>query len=255
MNDQKQDIRERFDDRLSEDERQILHAGQLLDTGRVKPTRDRLRWVITGLYSRPERVATGQALSDILEQLEGIGFLSSISPIVLEPAYTTLDVVPYAPNRSIDEDLTELICLLSEKSDAKGLVALGIGFSEREQIEEALDCFDQAVEANPCAANAWNNRGVLLGELRRTQEALESYDRAVEADPCAAKAWYNRGVLLGELRRTQEALESYDRAIEADPSCARAWYNRRIELVKLGRFEEAIESLEKTRELDPDLCD
>jgi tetratricopeptide (TPR) repeat protein len=221
MNDQKQDMRERFDDRLSEDERQILHAGQLLDTGRVEPTRERIRWVVAGLYDRPGSVATGQALSDVLERLEEMGFLSSISPIVLEPAYTTPDVVPYAPDRSIDEDLTELISLLSEKSDAEGLVALGIGFSEREKIEEALDCFDQAVEADPCAANAWNNRGVLLGELRRTQEALESYDRA----------------------------------IEADPSCARAWYNRRIELVKLGRFDEAIESLEKTRELDPDLCD
>jgi tetratricopeptide (TPR) repeat protein len=221
MNDQKQDMRDRFDDRLSEGERQILHAGQLLDTGRVEPTRDRLRWVITSLYNRPEHVATGQALSDVLERFGEMGFLSSTSPIALEPALTRLDVVPYAPNRSIEEDLTELICLLSEKSDAKGLVGLGIGFSEREQIEEALDCFDQAVKADPCAANAWNNRGVLLGELRRTQEALESYDRA----------------------------------IEADPSCARAWYNRRIELVKLGRFEEAIKSLEKTRELDPDLCD
>jgi tetratricopeptide (TPR) repeat protein len=221
MNDQKQDMRERFDDRLSEDERQILHAGQLLDTGCVEPKRDRIRWVVAGLYDRPGSVATGQALSDALGRLEEMGFLSSTSPIVLEPGYTKPDVVPYAPDRSIDEDLTELISLLSEKSDAEGLVPLGIGFSEREMIEEALDCFDQAVEADPCAANAWNNRGVLLGELRRTQEALESYDRA----------------------------------IEADPSCARAWYNRRIELVKLGRFDEAIESLEKTRELDPDLCD
>jgi tetratricopeptide (TPR) repeat protein len=221
MNDQKQDMRERFDNRLSEDERQILHAGQLLDTGRVEPARERIRWVVAGLYDRPGSVATGQALSDALGRLEEMGFLSSISPIVLEPACTQLDVVPYAPDRSIDEDLTELISLLSEKSDAEGLVALGIGFSEREMIEEALDCFDQAVEADPCATKAWNNRGVILGELRRTQEALESYDRA----------------------------------IEADPSCAKAWYNRRIELVKLGRFDEAIESLEKTRELDPDLCD
>jgi tetratricopeptide (TPR) repeat protein len=227
MNDQKQDMRVRFDDRLSEDERQVLHAGQLLDTGRVEPTRERIRWVVAGLYDRPGSVATSQALSDALGRLEEMGFLSSTSPIALEPAYTRLDVdphrivVPYAPNRSIDEDLTELTSLLSERCDGEGLVGLGIGFSEREKIEQALDCFNQAVEADPSSAKAWNNRGVILGELSRTQEALESYNRA----------------------------------IEVDPSCARAWYNRRIELVKLGRFDEAVESLEKTRELDPDLCD
>jgi len=227
MEDQRQNMGLHFDDRLSESEQRVLHAVQLLETGRVKPTRERIRWVVAGLYDRPGRVATGHALSDVLGRLEEMGVLSSTSPIVPEPAYTRLDVdphrivVPYAPGRSIDEDLTELVALLSERSDAAGLVGLGIGFSEREKIGEALDCFNQAVEADPSGATAWNNRGVILGELSRTQEALESYGRA----------------------------------IEADPSCARAWYNRRIALVKLGRFDEAIESLEKTRELDPDLCD
>lgn len=220
----KQDIRVRFEDRLSRGEQHVLHAGQLLDAGQVEPTRERIQWVVASLYDRPGSVATSGALQDALRQLEEMRFLSSTSPIVLEPAYTRLDVgperivAPYAPGRQVGEDLIALISLLSERSDAEGLVGLGIGLREREKTGEALECFSRAVDIDRSNVRVWFYRGVVLHDLGRpSEEIFDSFDRAVEADPSYAKAWYGQGFVLQELGRPDEARASYDRACELDP--------------------------------------
>jgi tetratricopeptide (TPR) repeat protein len=220
----KQDMRARFEDRLSRGEQHVLHAGQLLDAGQVEPTRERIQWVVASLYDRPGSVATSGALQDALRQLEEMRFLSSTSPIVLEPAYTRLDVgperivAPYAPGRQVGEDLIALISLLSERSDAEGRVGLGIGLREREKTGEALECFSRAVDIDRSNVRVWFYRGVVLHDLGRpSEEIFDSFDRAVEADPSYAKAWYGQGFVLQELGRPDEARASYDRACELDP--------------------------------------
>ncbi|MFQ5862912.1 MAG: tetratricopeptide repeat protein, partial [Candidatus Brocadiales bacterium] len=42
-------------------------------------------------------------------------------------------------------------------------------------------------------ATEWLNKGVALGQLGRDQEAIKCYDKALEIDPKYAKAWYNKG--------------------------------------------------------------
>jgi superkiller protein 3 len=40
----------------------------------------------------------------------------------------------------------------------------------------------------------WNNRGIVLDDLKRYEKALQSYDQAVKLNPNDDQAWYNRGV-------------------------------------------------------------
>jgi tetratricopeptide (TPR) repeat protein len=47
--------------------------------------------------------------------------------------------------------------------------------------------------------------------------AIASYDRALEIKPDYHEAWNNRGVALGNLGRLEEAIASYDRALEIKP--------------------------------------
>ena len=70
----------------------------------------------------------------------------------------------------------------------------------------------------PDYAEALNNRGSALHELKRYDEALASYDRALTLRPDYAEALNNRGNALRELKRFDEALASYDRllAVKAD---------------------------------------
>ena len=48
----------------------------------------------------------------------------------------------------------------------------GLDFAELGQYTEALVCFDQAVALNPDDASAWNNRGIILGELEDIPKLL-----------------------------------------------------------------------------------
>jgi tetratricopeptide (TPR) repeat protein len=46
-------------------------------------------------------------------------------------------------------------------------------------LEQAIACFDKALEIKPDLHAAWNNRGYALGNLGRLEEAIASYDKAL----------------------------------------------------------------------------
>ena len=61
----------------------------------------------------------------------------------------------------------------------------------REEMEEAIACYDRALAANPEHENAWVNKGRTLQQLGRTQDAAECFRRAIKVNPLSGKAWEN----------------------------------------------------------------
>ena len=72
----------------------------------------------------------------------------------------------------------------------------------------------------------WNNKGVALRRLGRFEEAVGCYDRALEIDPTLVEAWNGKGVALAVQGRYEEALSYYDRALELDPTFVKAWNSK-----------------------------
>ena len=62
-----------------------------------------------------------------------------------------------------------------------------------------------------------DNKGNALSALGRKEEAIACYDRALEIEPRYAHAWNNKGIALSALGRKEEAIACYDRALEIDP--------------------------------------
>ncbi len=58
----------------------------------------------------------------------------------------------------------------------------------------------------PGLAEAHNNRGMALQDLKRPEDALASYDRAIALRPNFAEAYNNRGTALRDLKRPEDAL-------------------------------------------------
>jgi tetratricopeptide (TPR) repeat protein len=56
---------------------------------------------------------------------------------------------------------------------------------------------------------AWYNKGVSLENLGKYQEAIACYDIALEINPSDAMAWGGKGIAEDKLNRTQEAIISY----------------------------------------------
>ncbi len=115
----------------------------------------------------------------------------------------------------------------------------GFSLSALGKHQEAIDCYNKALEINPNFASAWSNKGSILGKQGRYEEELKCYDRAIEIDPKYVSAWYNKGNLLGRQGRFEESLKCLDRAIEIDPNFAPTWHGKGVILGKQGRFEEA----------------
>lgn len=95
------------------------------------------------------------------------------------------------------------------------------------------------------------NKGISLSHLGREEEALTCYDRALEIDPRNADAWYDKGLTLFNLGRLDKSLACYDRALAINPRYALAWNNKGLTLAISGRFQEALNCLTKALEIDP----
>jgi tetratricopeptide (TPR) repeat protein len=74
-----------------------------------------------------------------------------------------------------------------------------------------LASYDRALAIKTNHAEALNNRGNALQDLKRFAEALASYDGALAIKPDYAEALNSRGIALRDLKRFAEALASYDR--------------------------------------------
>ena len=117
------------------------------------------------------------------------------------------------------------------------------------KYDEAIKCYDKAIEIDPDNPVVWNNKGLALNSLGKYDEAVKCYDKAIEIDPDDADAWNNKGLALNSLGKYDEAVKCYDKAIEIDPDDADAWNNKGLALNSLGYDNEAKKCYDRSREL------
>ncbi|MBE3039121.1 MAG: tetratricopeptide repeat protein [Chloroflexi bacterium] len=125
--------------------------------------------------------------------------------------------------------------------------------------EEAIQCYDKALEIDPHCVGAWRAKGLSLGVLGRQEETIQCYDKALEIDPQDTVSLFYKGWFLAEFGRHDEAIQWYDKALEIDQQndarrevdhtsllLAKAWC-----LEALGRHDEMIHYYDKLLEMDP----
>ncbi|HEU4824266.1 MAG TPA: tetratricopeptide repeat protein [Nitrososphaeraceae archaeon] len=127
----------------------------------------------------------------------------------------------------------------------------GLALDVLARYEEAIQCYEKALEIDPNYAPAWNNKGLTFEHLGRYEESIKYFDKALKIDPNNATAWNNKGYALDSLRKEEKAIKYFDKALEIDPNHAPAWNNKGYALLKLSRYEEAIQCHDKALEIDP----
>ena len=70
---------------------------------------------------------------------------------------------------------------------------------------EALASYEQALRLRPNYLAAYNNKGIVLNDMKRYQDALTAYDKAIQLDTKYAAAYYNKSIALRNLQRHTEA--------------------------------------------------
>jgi len=97
----------------------------------------------------------------------------------------------------------------------------------------------------------WNNKGISYGNLSKLEQAIMCYDKAIEIDPNNSGAWDNKGNALRLTGRNKEALECYNNAIKIDPTNASAWANKGAVLSTLGQLDVSLQCLHRALDIKP----
>ncbi|NJN18572.1 MAG: tetratricopeptide repeat protein [Oscillochloris sp.] len=147
---------------------------------------------------------------------------------------------------------------LSEEAErrqrSRKLTDQGQAMLRTQQMSEALNLFDRAIEADEANATAWLWRALALTDVARFDDALQSYDKAIELDATSYGAWNAKGTLLMELGKPAKALECFERALEMPlpPPIVKAAFllSKGKALYALGRYEEARDALVRSDQLD-----
>jgi tetratricopeptide (TPR) repeat protein len=135
-------------------------------------------------------------------------------------------------------------------------VHLSAILQERGQFKEALAAVERALELDPDSVQALSNcAGLLSARLKRSAQALPLLERALLLDPGHAEAWNNMGYALIDLRRYDEALPCLARALQLKPGHALALYNQGNALQLLNRTDEAMRSYDAALALTPQMVD
>jgi len=118
---------------------------------------------------------------------------------------------------------------------------LGLVFSGRGQLDEAIRQFQRCLEILPGYDYAEGNLGDALLDEGKADEAIEHYQKALEIDPRNSKFHCNLASALMKKGEVEGAIEQCQMALEINPNDALAHNNLGVALVRKGRVDEAIE--------------
>jgi tetratricopeptide (TPR) repeat protein len=105
--------------------------------------------------------------------------------------------------------------------------------------QKAIELYFEFLRDFPDDFAAWCNLGISLGRIGRPEDALKCFDKALELNSRSADAWHNRGLSLASLGMRKDELECYDRALEINPNHQVSLLKKVEVLRALGREQEA----------------
>jgi predicted O-linked N-acetylglucosamine transferase (SPINDLY family) len=138
-----------------------------------------------------------------------------------------------------------------EPNHLQARVAQGTVLNALGHPKEALAAFYKALQLAPCDAQILFNIAVLLEQSNELNAALDYYSRALAQQAHFAPALLNRGTLLLHLGRLDDALNNNRKLVEYQPAWEFAHLNLGETLVALGQWKEALSSYEQTLKINP----
>lgn len=144
-----------------------------------------------------------------------------------------------------------VVAAASPRIAAAAHLAAGNIYIMTGRFQDAANTYRKSIALDPMSAEAHNNLGEALGELKQYQPALHAFQKAVAIDQKYLKARYNVGVTYDRLRQFKYAEFIYRVLIRDFPDFALAYDSLAVSLSKSGRAREAVPFHEKAISLAP----
>lgn len=113
-------------------------------------------------------------------------------------------------------------------------------FYKQNKLDDALMCFNQVLEINSNFFLSLDNKGAILLERNNFQEATECFDKSLEINPDVYLSWENKGKVSARLGDLEKALIFYDKALSIEPNLGKLWNDKGNILSSLGKAKEAL---------------
>ncbi|ORZ14417.1 hypothetical protein BCR41DRAFT_396893 [Lobosporangium transversale] len=129
-------------------------------------------------------------------------------------------------------------------------VALGNAFSLKHDSEQALKCFQRAIQLNDRFAYAHTLSGHEYTYMEEYDKAQTAFLKAMAIDPRHYYAWFGVGLIYDKMGKNDLALVSFKEAHKLNPSSSVVLYRVGASQEKLSRITEALRSYQEAIELD-----
>ena len=156
--------------------------------------------------------------------------------VVLERARILLE------REQIEESIplfSDAIAAMPEEPEPRYL--RGLAYEKLNVLEKALVDYSECLRLDEDRADALNNKAVVLAKLKRFEEAAVEFTRLVNLDPQDPLAYRNRALCHFDLEHYDAALLDYDKAIQLAPKDAAGWFQRGNVFLEKNEYPKAIE--------------
>ena len=103
----------------------------------------------------------------------------------------------------------------------------------REEFEQAIADYNQAIQLNPKYAYAYNNRGIVYYNQGKYDLAIADYNQAIQLNPKYANAYYNRGLTYKAKRNIEKAISDFEKAADLYKQQGnQTWYQNSLDQLK-----------------------
>jgi len=134
--------------------------------------------------------------------------------------------------------------------EAECLNAIALVYTDRGQIDEAIEAYKHAIRLAPNQIFPWNNLGNLYSKLGRNDEALAAFRKAIEHSPEDAFSWNSLGNVYLKTGQNDKAVMAYTQSIELAPNFVYPWNGLGNAYAGLGKTDEAILAYQKAIEFN-----
>jgi tetratricopeptide (TPR) repeat protein len=122
----------------------------------------------------------------------------------------------------------------------------------KEEYQQAIKDFDEAIRLQPDYYDAYDNRGLAYGHMGEYARAVRDFGKATALDPNRPNAYFNRSTILARTGDYDGALKDLAQVIRLTPDDADTYYNRAIIYHRKGEDDRSIEDLDHAIRLNPD---
>ena len=128
--------------------------------------------------------------------------------------------------------------MLGKKSakewDEKGVTLYNLG-----EYEDAIKCYNKALEIGPNYAFVWKDKGDSLCKLGDYKESFECYKKVSDLGTYVTFDWSVVGLEFVENFQLEYAIKCFDNELEINPKNIRVMNYKCVALYILGKYKEA----------------